>query len=208
MDKPKRFPILLVLLAFACLIVMAVVFALRPAKPSPPSAGNSAGTGQSGASAGPERPDRSPGKRPRPAGGLPATGGSAAVAALVGDTSLTDAEVIAGLRRIVDDAGRKLDERLEALDHALNLIPDDQPDILLGMAANRVLPTEVRQRLLADALNRPAKPQGQLQVKLLENAAGDTRKEVLGELTGLCGKDLGDDPAAWRKAVEELPENP
>jgi hypothetical protein len=47
-----------------------------------------------------------------------------------------------------------------------------------------------------------------LLVKLLENAAGDTRKEVLGELAGLCGKDHGDDPAAWRKAVEELPDNP
>jgi len=62
--------------------------------------------------------------------------------------------------------------------------------------------------VLKVALNRPAKLQGELLVKLLENAAGDTRKELLGELAGLCGKDLGDDPAAWRKAVEELTDNP
>jgi hypothetical protein len=209
MEKPKKFPILLLLLAFACLIVMAVVFATRPPKPPPPPADKSAGpSGQSGTSAGSDRPERPRGKRPPPAGGVPSTGGSEAVAALVGDSSLSDAEVIAGLRRIVDDAGRKLDERLEALDHALNLIPDDNPDMLHGMAANRVLPDEVRQRLLSDALNRPAKLQGRLLVKLLENAAGDTRKELLGELSGLCGKDHGDDPAAWRKAVEELPDNP
>jgi len=46
-------------------------------------------------------------------------------------------------------------------------------------------------------------------VVLLANAAGDSRKELLSDLTVLCGgEDLGDDLAAWRKAVANLPPDP
>jgi hypothetical protein len=109
------------------------------------------------------------------------------------------------LQRIVDDAGRPLDERLEALDHALNLIPNDNPAVLHEISGRRILPDEMRMRILAEALNRPPRLQGELLVLLLGNAAGDARQELLRELTGLCGEDLGEDPAAWRVAVDKLP---
>lgn len=208
MENRQNPPIRLLLVCFACLLgVAAVLFAIRQGTRQNTPAGATDGSAApvNHGSAGPER---TPGKRPRPAGGTPTTSASDAVAALVGDSALSNPELIAGLRRIVDDAGRPIADRLEALDHALNLIPDDNPAVLREMASRRVLPEEVRMRLLADAFNRPVRLQGEILLSLLENAAGDTRKTLLTELASLCGEDLGDDPAAWRKAVEKLTVDP
>jgi hypothetical protein len=126
------------------------------------------------------------------------------VAALVGNSSLSDLEVVAGLRRIVDDAGHPLDERLEALGHVLNLAPNDNPALLREIAAGRNQPAEVRLRIIAESLNRPPRLQGEMLVLQLENAAGDVRQEVLTQLVGLCGEDFGEDLDAWRGAVAKL----
>ena len=193
------------LIGIVILLGVAVIVVLRHKTRQQEALAGAANGSANQSSAG---PDRVPGKHPRPGDSAPAAGGSEAVAALVSDSSLSDAEVLAGLQRIVEDAGRKLDERLEALNHVLNLVPDDNPAILREIAARRVMPAEMRMRLLADTLNRPRRLQGELLVLLLENAAGDERKEVLHELEGLCGEDHGEDPAAWRKAVEALPGDP
>ena len=130
------------------------------------------------------------------------------MAALVGNSSSSDAEVAEGLRRIVVDAARPLPERLEALDHVTHLVNNENPAVLLDLAGRRVQPDEVRLRLLSEALNRPLRLQGEMLVLLLENAAGDVRTEVLAQLKGLCDKDCGGDLAAWREAIEKLPPGP
>ena len=200
----------LLLIVAACLLVVAAFLLVRHQggfTPNPATAGENAG--QTNLSDRPGRPDRTPGKRPPRGGNAPAASSSEAVAALVGDKALTDADVIAGLRRIADDDSRKIEERQEALEHLLNLIPNDKPEVLREMATRKVMPIEVRMRLAADALNRPHHLQGEILVALLANAAGDSRKELLSDLTLLCGgEDLGDDLAAWRKAAENLPPDP
>ncbi len=197
----------LLLIVLACLLVGAAFLFVRQqgGTPKPPPAGETAGQTHPS-----DKPDRASGRtRPQRGGNAPAASSSDAVAALVGDKSLTDLDVIAGLRRIVDDGSRKIEERLEALEHLLNLIPANKPDLLRDMASRKVMPNEVRMRLAADALNRPHRVQGEILVALLANAAGDSRKELLSDLTVLCGgEDLGDDLAAWRKAVANLPPDP
>lgn len=204
-----RSPLRLLIVTVCIVALAAGLWAWRQGSRAESSAGAVPGTADSADKRGQaDSVPRSREKRPRREGRAPSRSASQAVAALVGDTSLSDPEVAAGLQRIVDDAGRPLDERLEALDHALNLIPNDNPARLHEIAGRRILPDEVRMRILAEALNRPPRLQGELLVLLLENAAGDTRQDVLSELEGLCGEDLGDDPAAWRGAVDKLPADP
>ena len=202
-------PLRLLLVTVAILALAAGLWAWRQGPRAESSDGAVAGTADSADKRGQaDSAPRSREKRPQRGGSVPSRSASEAVAALVGNGSLSDPEVVAGLRNIVDDAGRPLDERLEALDHALNLIPNDNPVVLHEIAGRRILPDEVRMRILAEALNRPPRLQGELLVLLLENAAGEARQEVLSELAGLCGEDLGDDPAAWRGAVDKLPVGP
>ena len=202
----------LLLLVPACLLGLALVVWVsrqpdtREAAPAVRPAGGSAGARDASAPA--DRPSRTLGKRPQRGGTAPAASASDAVAALVGDSSLSDAEAADGLGRIVQDAARPIPERLEALDHVVHLVPNDNPALLIKLAGSRIQPDEVRLRLLSEALNRPPRLQGDLLVLLLENAAGDTRTELLTQLKGLCDEDLGEDPAAWRAAVEKLPAGP
>jgi hypothetical protein len=210
MDKlPKTATLLL--LGMVCLIGLAGVGWVvrqntRETSPAATTVGGSAGVRDAPATV--DLPSRTRAKRPHHGGNAPAASASDAVAALVGNSSLSDAEAADGLRRIVEDAGRPLPERLEALDHVLHLVPNDHPALLRELAGRRVLPDEVRMRLLSEALNRPLRLQGELLVLLLENAAGDARAEVLTQLKGLCDEDLGEDLAAWRTAVGKLPTGP
>lgn len=209
MALPRKPSFYLLTLGACILVLAAILIALRQGTPAAPPVG--AATGANGDSDGFARagnPTRSREKRPIRGGSAPAASASEAVAALVGDDSLSDPEVVAGLRRIVEDAGRPLAERLEALDHALHLAPNDPPDVLQQMAARPVQPEEVRKRLLEEALNRPPRLQGEILVLLLQHAAGDLRTEILSELTALVGEDLGEDAAAWRAAVDKLPGEP
>ena len=199
------------LLGSVCLLGLVVVVwvlrnSTREASPAAKTVGDSAGVRDAPVTA--DLPSRSPGKRPQRGGNAPASSASDAVAALVGDSSLSDAAAADGLRRIVEDAARPLPERLEALDHVIHLVPNENPALLRELAGRRVQPAEVRMRLLAEALNRPLRLQGELLVLLLENAAGDARAEVLAQLKGLCDEDLGEDLAAWRGAVGKLPAGP
>jgi len=209
MTKPPKSLFRLLLIVSACLLVAGVIVLIRHQGNQATTPPAREITGQANSSDRPERPERTPGKKPPRGGAAPAASSSDAVAALVGDKSLSDQDVIAGLRRIVDDGSRKIEERLEALEHTLNLIPNEKQDLLREMASRKVMPNEVRMRLAADALNRPHHLQGEILVLLLANAAGDPRKELLKDLTHLCGgEDLGDDLAAWRKALENLPTDP
>lgn len=206
MVTPQKNSSRLLILAACILVVAAALLVLQRAGRVDPPASTAVDSPAvlevSAATVGPSRPRR---ERPSRSGSAPSLSASEAVAALVGDSSLSDAQAVTGLVRIAGDAGRPVDERLEALGHALHLIPDDEPAVLHQLAAIGQQPDELRRRILAAALNRPLRLQGEILVELLGPAAGEVRKEVLSELRGLTGEDLGDDPGAWRKAVAKLP---
>jgi len=199
MTEPKKSPFRLLVIVTACLLAVVAILLVRhrgDKRNEPPTKEDTSQTKPSG-------------KGRQRGGAAPAASSSDAVDALVRDDSLPDLDRIAGLRHIVEDPGHKMEERKEALEHVLNLIPADKPDLLREMATRKVIPDEIRMRLAADALNRPHHLQGEILVALLADAAGDSREELLKSLTFLCGgEDLGDDLAAWRKAVDNLPPDP
>jgi hypothetical protein len=141
--------------------------------------------------------------RPARSGGG-AQGGSNAVAEVVGDLSQSDEAVSGRLFAMVEDIKRPLPERLEALEHALNLTTDE-PARLLALAARVDLPLEISDCLLADSLNRPPRIQGLLLINLLQHLAGNPRNQALDYLAALVGDDVVAEPVAWRQAVEKLP---
>lgn len=193
-------------LMFTCALAIMAWFWVRP----PWSRDVSGSRSATEAAAAADQPSHEDGprrlreNRSRRGGNAPSDKASDAVAALVGNSSLSDLEVVAGLRLLVDDAARPIAERLEALGHVLNLVSNDNPGLLHEIAAGRNQPAEVRRQIIAAALNRPPRLQGEMLVLQFEHAAGDERKEALVQLTGLCGEDLGEDLEAWRAAVAKL----
>jgi hypothetical protein len=140
----------------------------------------------------------------RRGGNAPSLSASEEVASLVGNTALNDSEVIAGLRLIAEDSKRPLPERTEALEHIIHLVPSENPEPLLSIAADGRQPKEISELILAEALNRPARLQGELLIRLLGHASGSMQEEVLEELKGLTGGDHGTTPADWRTAISGL----
>jgi hypothetical protein len=201
-------PVIILLVFCGLLLLVAGFLTLRRDRASKPAPAGTEGSLESlTESAPPVRPGHARESGTRSKKSPPAPIASDAVDRLVADRALTDAQLMDGLGRLVDDAGRPLPERLEALDHLLNLAPNEKPEMLHDLAARRVLPDEVRRRLMSEALNRPSRLQGEMLVRLLENAAGDLRAELLVQLRGLCDEDLGENLDAWRAAVEKLPES-
>lgn len=147
-------------------------------------------------------PQGAPARRPVRLSGAPPVG-SSAVGEVVGDLSQSDEEVSGRLFAMVEEAKRPLPERLEALEHALNLTTDE-PARLLALAARVDLPQEISNSLLADSLNRPPHLQGLLLINLLQHLAGNPRSQALDYLAALVGDDVAAQPVAWRQAVENL----
>ena len=206
-NRPNT-PALILIGFIGLLLLVAGLLTLRPDRTSKPAPAGTEGSGKSLTESGlPDRPGRSREPRTQRDGAVPSVSASDAVDRLVGDRTLTDVEVMNGLGQLVGDAGRPMPERLEALEHVLNLAPNNNPEMLHDLTARRMLPDEVRRRLMSEALNRPARLQGEMLVRLLENAAGDLRAELLVQLRGLCEEDLGENLDAWRAAVEKLPES-
>jgi hypothetical protein len=143
----------------------------------------------------------------RRGGNAPSLSASEEVASLVGNAALSDSEVIGGLRLIVEDSKRPLPERTEALEHIIHLVPSENPEPLLSIAADGRQPREISELILAEALNRPARLQGELLIRLLGHSSGSMLQEVLEELKALVGEDHGSKPAGWRMAISQLPES-
>jgi len=127
---------------------------------------------------------------------------SAAVAAIIGDTTIDDLTARNRLFALANNPAGSLAERTEALDHVLVLTPDTDSAALLPLASSAHLPAEIRSRLLDDAHNRSGKPQLQILLALLERADADQRGEVLELLRFLTNEDHGTDLGAWRVAVD------
>ena len=193
-----------VLWAGATLLVVAlgtaVWLATRPAKES----ATAASPGASTATTATDRHRRAPASgrdssRPAP----PDAGqASAAVAAIVGDSSINDLTARNRLLALVNRPDSPLSERLEALEHVLLLTPDTDSTSLLPLASGARLPAEIRSRLIDDAHNRSGKPQLEILLALLETANTDQREEIRELLRFLLDEDHGEEAAAWRVAVE------
>lgn len=129
-------------------------------------------------------------------------------------TMLTAADVLAEpgddyvaiakkLSQIVTDSRQPMEERTEALAHALNLSAGNEAEVLMPLVKNPQLPDELTGTILDEALNRTLGFQADLYLAALpvhKSAEMQTKiREHLAFLTN--GDDLGADPKAWEAAI-------
>jgi hypothetical protein len=107
------------------------------------------------------------------------------------------------LSTIVTDAKQPMEERAEALAHALNLSAGNEAEVLMPLVKDPQLPDELANTILDEALNRPLGFQADMYLAALpvrKSAEMQTKiREHLAFLTN--GEDLGGDPKVWETAV-------
>lgn len=143
-----------------------------------------------------------------------AEGGLEEPAAPVAGAMITAADVLAEpgddyvaiakkLSTIVTDAKQPMEERAEALAHALNLSAGNEAEVLMPLVKDPRLPDELTNTILDEALNRPLGFQADLYLAALpvrKSPEMQTKiREHLAFLTN--GDDLGADSKAWEAAV-------
>jgi hypothetical protein len=108
------------------------------------------------------------------------------------------------LTAITLDPGAPMEEREEALAHALNLSAGNEAEVLTPLVKDPALPDALADTVLAEALNRPLSYQADLYLAALaarKSPEMQTKiREHLAFLTG--GEDLGPDPAQWLPAIK------
>ncbi|MFD0892172.1 hypothetical protein KBB96_12140 [Luteolibacter ambystomatis] len=135
--------------------------------------------------------------------------GSAQLDAILRDTTRDDAAVAVKLQ---DLAGRKdipLEERIEALEHAVLLTPDGQGEGLVALARDPALPPELASILLSDFHNRPDPVRLAGAVALAKNKDASTRGEAMDLVRFLVtgNESEGNDVEILEKAEAKL-QNP
>ncbi len=125
----------------------------------------------------------------------------------VGEILETETEDYVGLANrlgtLVRDARLPMEERAEALAHAMNLSAGNEAAVLTPMVKDPAVPDELAEAILDEALNRPLAYQADLYLEALKDrtSAGMQTKirEHLAFLTG--GEDLGPDPQKWTSSL-------
>jgi hypothetical protein len=124
------------------------------------------------------------------------------VGALIGNTALSDQELVKRLSAIVLNGSSPAESRSEALAHLLNLTTEEDERILFSLAGSSKLNESLGDDLFRDALNRPLATQAELALVLLGRREPALQKEAREHLVFLLDEDLGANPKAWRKAVD------
>lgn len=108
------------------------------------------------------------------------------------------------LSALVLDPRASMEEREEALAHALNLSAGSEAEVLTPLVTNPALPDSLTETILGEALNRPLAYQADLYLAALAVRKSPEMQTLIREhlafLTG--GEDLGSDPKAWAEAIK------
>jgi hypothetical protein len=97
-----------------------------------------------------------------------------------------------------------MDERQEALGHALNLSVGHEEELLLPLLKNPQLADSLAEAILADALNGPLTYQIQLYFEALKQRKDPALQQMIREHLAFLtdGEDLGPEPSAWKETVD------
>ncbi len=112
------------------------------------------GTGD-GTPPAPAPADGGVGEFPRPGAMLLEPDDQAEIDGLIGDQSLADGEVAARLADLALDPARDPGLRLEAMGHAVNLLPPENLNRLRPLLEQEGTPDELAQALMFEAINSP-----------------------------------------------------
>jgi hypothetical protein len=96
------------------------------------------------------------------------------------------------------------DGQVEAAQHMVNLLDDENYQTALQMLLNPGMPREVQEVIYSDILNRPNTVKLPAMTALIGAPAHGLREEALNTLQIFVGQDLGNNPLAWKSAVDEF----
>jgi hypothetical protein len=166
----------------------------------------------------PAKPDapRSVAKR-KPIDPQPATGASPVEAPVAVTNLITDWEIrideVLGLDADPSEVGRKLvdmlprlpvDGRVEALQHAVNLLADEDYAPMGQMLGDPKIPEDEVEILMRDVLNRPDALKLPLLLQVARTGGHVKAGEAREILEVLLGESYGDDWDKWQTGVNEL----
>lgn len=125
------------------------------------------------------------------------------------DTTRDDAATAVRLQDLAAKKDISLEERIEALSHAVLLTPDAQGEGLVALARDRALPQELAAILLSDFHNRPDPVRLAGAVALAKNNDPSTREEAMDLVRFLItgSESEGNDVEILEKAEAKL-QNP
>jgi len=96
------------------------------------------------------------------------------------------------------------DGQVEAAQHMVNLLDDENYETALQMLLNPGMPTEVQEVIYSDILNRPNMVKLPALTALIGAPNHGLRDEALNTLQIFVGYDLGNNPLTWKSAVDEF----
>lgn len=108
------------------------------------------------------------------------------------------------LTAITLDPRAPMDEREEALAHALNLSAGNEAEVLTPLVKDANLPDSLADTILAEALNRPLAYQADLYLAALTaRKSPEMQTKIREHLAFLIGgEDKGPNPADWAEAIK------
>ena len=99
--------------------------------------------------------------------------------------------------------GLPLEGQMEAAQHMVNLLGDQEYAVAATVYFNSAIPEPVRRLVFEDFMNRPNAVKLPLLVRTLRERAHPMRNEALENLQVFIGRDEGDDPSRWEVAVSQ-----
>lgn len=99
--------------------------------------------------------------------------------------------------------GMPVEGQLEAAQHMVNLLGDEDYSVAANVYFNSAMPEQVRRLVFEDFMNRPNAVKLPLLVKTLRDYAHPMRVESFENLQVFIGRDEGEDPSRWELAVRQ-----
>ena len=126
---------------------------------------------------------------------------------LLEDDTIPNEQAAEKLLEITLDASAPLPARLDALEHGLNLIEDEDFNNLIGNAMDQgknELPADLMQAILDDTYNRSNIIQVTTALKVIQGQHSEIKEEAIELLEFQTEQEHGEDINAWQKAVADF----
>jgi len=144
---------------------------------------------------------------PAPVAAAPETNRAAAaieeIDAVLRDESIPQDNAARRLVALASDATVPNKIRNDALQHAMNLLPNGSFDSLAEMIKTQATPPELLDLVFHEIHNRPVEVQLPTALLLMQRSGEQVAQQARELLAFRLEKDLGEDPAAWATAVQE-----
>jgi hypothetical protein len=97
-----------------------------------------------------------------------------------------------------------LEGQVEAIQHMVNLLDDEQYELARSMVLNAGLHPDVREVVFSDVLDRPNEVKMPVLLAILGQPAHPLAVDARQNLQAYVGRDLGPNPAEWAAQVQAL----